>query len=91
MMSILRILVACAVLVFYLPVISGIALAIVDAAGWSAGALTTWWRLAGNVVADGIGLSATYKETMLTIWGLAALLAVGGHTLLSISLAWVYR
>src|SRR5262245_60324987 len=91
MMSILRILAACAVLVFYLPVISGIALAIVDAAGWSPGALTIWWKQAGSVAADAIGLSTTNKETMFTLWGLAALLAVVGHTLLSISRAWMYR
>ena len=91
MMSILRILAACAVLVFYLPVISGVALAIVDAAGWSPGALTTWWKQVGNVAAEAVGLSTTYKENMFTIWGLAALLSVIGHTLLSISRAWVNR
>jgi ABC-type uncharacterized transport system YnjBCD permease subunit len=85
MRVILRLLVAGAILVFYLPVISGVALAIVDASGWSPGALTGWWKYAGNMIAEGVGLSASVKESMFTIWGLAALLSVIGHTLLSIA------
>jgi hypothetical protein len=85
MRVVFRLLVAGAVLVFYLPVISGVALAIVDASGWSPGALTGWWKYAGNMIADGVGLSASVKENMFTIWGLAALLSVIGHTLLSIA------
>jgi ABC-type uncharacterized transport system YnjBCD permease subunit len=85
MMTLLRLLVACAVLVFYLPVISGVALAIIDAAGWLPGALAGWWKHIGDVIAEGIGLSAGSKESMFTIWGLAALLTVIGHTLLSIT------
>jgi len=84
-MTIIRLLVAFAVLVFYLPVISGVALAIIDAAGWLPGALASWWKSIGDVIAEGIGLSAPYKESMFTIWGLAALFAVIGHTLLSIT------
>ena len=84
-MTLLRLLIACAILVFYLPVISGVALAIIDAAGWLPGALANWWKYIGDMIADGIGLSAGYKESMFTIWGLAALLTVIGHTLLSIT------
>jgi ABC-type uncharacterized transport system YnjBCD permease subunit len=87
MRVILRLLVAGAVLVFYLPVISGVALAIVDASGWSPGALTTWWKYIGDMIAEGVGLSASIKENMFTIWGLAALLSVVGHTLVSIARA----
>jgi hypothetical protein len=87
----LRLLAAAAVLVFYLPVISGVALAIVDAAGWSPGALTIWWKHIGNVIAEGAGLSATYKENMFTIWGIAALVSVIGHTLISIARTWIHR
>jgi ABC-type uncharacterized transport system YnjBCD permease subunit len=85
MRVILRLLVAGAVLVFYLPVISGVALAIVDASGWSPGALTTWWKSIGDMIAEAFGLSASFKENMFTIWGLAALLSVIGHTLISIA------
>ena len=85
MRVVLRLLVAGAVLVFFLPVISGVALAIVDASGWSPGALTTWWKSVGDMIAEGFGLSASFKENMFTIWGLAALLSVIGHTLLSIA------
>ena len=91
MMSILRILAAGLVLVFYLPVISGVAQAIVDAAGWSPGTLTAWWKEVGTVAAETIGLSATSKETLFTAWGLAALLTVVGHTLISITTTWVHR
>ena len=84
-MAILRLLMALVVLVFYLPVISGVALAIIDAAGWLPGALASWWKELGDMIAEGIGLSAGYKESMFTIWGLAALLTVIGHTLLSIT------
>jgi hypothetical protein len=91
MLIILRLLIAFAILVFYLPVISGVALAIIDAAGWLPGALAGWWKHIGNVIADGAGLSAGYKENMFTIWGIAALLTVIGHTLLSISKAWIHR
>jgi hypothetical protein len=84
MLVVLRLLVAAAVLVFFLPVISGVALAIVDASGWSVGALTGWWKSVGDIIADGAGLSASFKENMFTIWGIAALLSVIGHTLLSI-------
>jgi hypothetical protein len=84
MLVVLRLLVAAAVLVFFLPVISGVALAIVDASGWSLGALTSWWKSVGDIIADGAGLSASFKENMFTIWGIAALLSVIGHTLLSI-------
>jgi ABC-type uncharacterized transport system YnjBCD permease subunit len=85
MLTILRLLVACLILVFYLPVISGVALAILDAAGWLPGALASWWKYAGDMIAEGVGLSASYKQSMFTIWGLAALLTVIGHTLLSIT------
>jgi len=85
MLTILRLLVACVILVFYLPVISGVALAIIDAAGWLPGALTSWWKSIGDMIAEGVGLSASYKESMFTIWGIAALLSVIGHTLLSVS------
>jgi hypothetical protein len=88
MLVVFRLLLAGAVLVFYLPVISGVALAIVDASGWSAGVLTGWWKSIGNMIAEGIGLSASVKENMFTIWGLAALLSVIGHTLLSTARAW---
>jgi len=85
MMTLLRLLIACAILVFYLPVISGVALAIIDAAGWLPGAFAGWWKSLGDMIADGAGLSAGYKESMFTIWGLAALLTVIGHTLISIT------
>ena len=85
MLVIFRLLVAGAVLVFYLPVISGVALAIVDASGWSPGALTSWWKTVGDMIAEGVGLSASFKENMFTIWGIAALLSVIGHTLISIT------
>jgi ABC-type uncharacterized transport system YnjBCD permease subunit len=85
MLIILRLLVAAIVLVFYLPVISGVALAIIDAAGWLPGTLTGWWKSIGDAIADGAGLSASYKQNMFTIWGIAALLSVIGHTLLSVS------
>jgi len=85
MLVILRLLILGAVLVFYLPVISGVALAIVDASGWSIGALTGWWKLIGDMIADGLGLSASAKGNMFTIWGIAALLSIIGHTLVSIA------
>lgn len=85
MLIILRLLVAAIVLVFYLPVISGVALAIIDAAGWLPGTLSGWWKSIGDVIADGAGLSGSYKQNMFTIWGIAALLSVVGHTLLSVS------
>ena len=85
MLVVLRLLVAAVVLVFYLPVISGVALAIIDAAGWLPGTLTGWWKSIGDAIADGAGLSASYKQDMFTIWGIAALLSVIGHTLLSVS------
>jgi ABC-type uncharacterized transport system YnjBCD permease subunit len=85
MLTILRLLVAGAILVFYLPVISGVALAIIDAAGWLPGALANWWKSIGDMIAEGVGLSASYKQSMFTIWGIAALLSVIGHTLISIS------
>jgi hypothetical protein len=85
MLTILRLLVACVILVFYLPVISGVALAIIDAAGWLPGALASWWKSIGDMIAEGVGIPAGYKESMFTIWGIAALLSVIGHTLLSIS------
>ena len=84
MLVILRLLFAVIVLVFYLPVISGVALAIIDAAGWLPGTLTSWWKYTGDVIADGVGLSASYKQNMFTIWGIAALLSIIGHTLLSV-------
>jgi hypothetical protein len=87
MLVVLRLLIAVLVLVFYLPVISGVALAIVDASGWSLGALTSLWKSVGNVVAEVVGLSASFKEDMFTIWGIAALLSVVGHTLISITRA----
>jgi hypothetical protein len=85
MLVVLRLLVLVAVLLFYLPVISGVALAIVDASGWSIGALTGWWKSIGGMIADGLGLSASFKENMFTIWGIAALLGIIGHTLVSIA------
>jgi ABC-type uncharacterized transport system YnjBCD permease subunit len=85
MMIILRLLVAAVILVFYLPVISGVSLAIIDAAGWLPGTLTSLWKYIGDMIADSAGLSAGYKESMFTIWGIAALLTVIGHTLISIS------
>jgi ABC-type uncharacterized transport system YnjBCD permease subunit len=85
MLIILRLLFAAVILVFYLPVISGVALAIIDAAGWLPGTLTSWWKDIGNMIADGAGLSAGYKQNMFTIWGIAALLSVIGHTLVSLS------
>jgi ABC-type spermidine/putrescine transport system permease subunit II len=93
-MIFLRLLVAAAVLVFYLPVISGVPLAIADAAGWpgwSPGGLTGWWKTIGNMAAEGAGLSEANKENMFVIWGFAALLAVIGHTLMSIGRAWARR
>ena len=91
MRIILRLLAACAILAFDLPVISGVALAIVDAAGWSPGSLTIWWKHIGNLIAESVGLSATYTENMFTIWGVAALLSVIGHTLVSSASAWMRR
>jgi ABC-type uncharacterized transport system YnjBCD permease subunit len=85
MRVVFRLLVAGAVLVFYLPVISGVALAIVDASGWSPGVLTSWWKSIGDMIAEGLGLSASFKENMFTIWGIAALLSIIGHTLVSIA------
>ena len=85
MLIILRLLVAAVILLFYLPVISGVAFAIIDAAGWLPGTLTGWWKSIGDAIADGAGLSASYKQDMFTIWGIAALLSVIGHTLLSVS------
>ena len=85
MLVVLRLLVLGAVLVFYLPVISGVALAIVDASGWSLGTFTGWWKSIGGTIADGVGLSASFKENMFTIWGIAALLTIIGHTLVSIA------
>jgi len=85
MLVILRLLVLVAVLVFYLPLISGVALAIVDASGWLPGALTSWWKSIGDMIADGLGLSASFKGNMFTIWGIAALLSIIGHTLVSIA------
>jgi len=38
----------------------------------------------GDMIAEGLGLSASFKENMFTIWGLAAMLSVIGHTLLSL-------
>ena len=84
MLVVLRLLVAAVILVFYLPVISGVALAIIDAAGWLPGTLTNWWKDIGDMIAEALGLSASSKENMFTIWGIAALLSVIGHTLLSI-------
>jgi hypothetical protein len=37
------------------------------------------------MIADGLGLSASFKENMFTIWGIAALLSIIGHTLVSIA------
>ena len=85
MLVVLRLLFAAVILVFYLPVISGVALAIIDAAGWLPGTLTSWWKDVGNMIADSAGLSAGYKQNMFTIWGIAALLSVIGHTLLSVT------
>jgi len=85
MLVVLRLLIAWAVLVFYLPVISGVALAIIDAAGWLPGTLTNWWKDIGDMIAEGAGLSASYKANMFTLWGIAALLAVIGHTLFSLA------
>jgi hypothetical protein len=85
MVVVLRLLIVCALLVFYLPVISGVALAIIDAAGWLPGTLTNWWKDVGGVIADGAGLPANYKANMFTLWGIAALLTVIGHTLLSLT------
>jgi ABC-type uncharacterized transport system YnjBCD permease subunit len=85
MLVILRLLIACAILVFYLPIISGVALAIIDAAGWLPGTLTNWWKDIGDMIAEGAGLPASYKGNMFTLWGIAALLTVIGHTLLSLS------
>ena len=84
-MLVVRLLVAAVRLVFYLPVISGVALAIIDAAGWLPGTLTNWWKDIGDMIAEGAGLSAGYRQNMFTIWGIAALLSVIGHTLLSVS------
>lgn len=91
MRFIFRVLAAAVVLVFHLPVISGVTLAIADATGGLPGALTGWWKYIGDVIAEGAGFSASYKENMFTIWGIAALLSVIGHTLLSISRAWMHR
>jgi hypothetical protein len=59
------------------------------------GTLTGWWKYIGDVIAERAGFSARYKENMFTIWGIiwgiAALLSVIGHTLLSISRAWMHR
>jgi|SRR5262249_21452986 len=85
MLVVLRLLIACVVLVFYLPVISGVALAIIDAAGWLPGTLTNWWKDIGDMIAEGAGLSASYKANMFTLWGIAALLTVIGHTLFSLA------
>jgi ABC-type uncharacterized transport system YnjBCD permease subunit len=85
MLVILRLLIACAILVFYLPLISGVALAIVDAAGWLPGTLANWWKDVGGIIADSAGLPASYKANMLTLWGIATLLTVIGHTLLSLT------
>ena len=52
MLIILRLLVAAVVLVFYLPVISGVAFAIIDAAGWLPGTLTNWWKDIGDMIAE---------------------------------------
>jgi hypothetical protein len=49
------------------------------------GAYTGWWKYIGDMIAEGAGLSASYKENMFTIWGIAAPLSVIGHTLLSVS------
>jgi hypothetical protein len=91
MRFIFRVLAAAVVLVFYLPVISGVMLAIADATGGLPGTLTGWWKYIGDVIAERAGFSARYKENMFTIWGIAALLSVIGHTLLSISRAWMHR
>jgi ABC-type uncharacterized transport system YnjBCD permease subunit len=85
MLVILRLLIACAILVFYLPLISGVALAIIDAAGWLPGTLTNWWKDIGDMIADSAGLPGSYKANMFTLWGTAALLTVIGHTLLSLA------
>jgi hypothetical protein len=85
MLVILRLLIACAILVFYLPLISGVALAIVDAAGWLPGTLANWWKDVGGIIADSAGLAASYKANMFTLWGIAALFTVIGHTLLSLT------
>jgi len=84
MLVILRLLVLGAVLVFYLPVISGVGLAVVDASGWSPGPLSGWWKSIGSMIADVLGLSTSFKENMFAIWGIAALLSIIGHTLVSI-------
>ena len=86
----IRVLAASVVLVFYLAVISGVTLAIADATGGLPGTLTGWWKYIGDVI-EGAGFSASYKEKMFTIWGIAALLSVIGHTLLSISRASMHR
>ena len=78
--TIFRVFAAAVVLVFYLPVISGVTLAIADATGGLPGTLTGWWKYIGDVTAEGAGFSASYKENMFTIWGIAALLSVIGHT-----------
>lgn len=91
MRFIFRVLASAVVLVFYLPVISGVMLSIADATGGSPGTLTAWWKYTGDVIAEGAGFSASYKDNMFTIWGIAALLSVIGHTLLSISRAWIHR
>ncbi|MEH2626341.1 hypothetical protein V1292_004396 [Bradyrhizobium sp. AZCC 1719] len=75
-----RVLAASGVLVFYLPVISGVTLAIADATGGLPGTLTGWWKYIGDVIAEGAGFSASYKENMFTIWGIAALQCHRSHT-----------
>jgi hypothetical protein len=87
MVVILRVLIACAILVFYLPVISGVALAINDAAGWLPGTLTGWWKDVGDVIAHGLGLPPGYKNSLFSLWGIAALLTVIGHALISLARA----
>jgi hypothetical protein len=90
MRFIFRVLAAAVVLLFYLPVISGGTLAIADATGGLPGTLTGWWKYIGDVIAEGAGF-ASHKENMFTIWGIAALLSVISHTLLSVSRAWMHR
>jgi hypothetical protein len=84
MLVILRLLIAGLVLLFYLPVISGVALAIVDASGWTAGALSSLWKYTGELLSEALGFSTSFKEDLFIVWGLAALLSVIGHALLSI-------
>jgi hypothetical protein len=63
MRFIFRVLAASVVLVFYLPVISGVTLAIADATGGLPGTLTGWWKYIGDVIAESAGFSASYKRT----------------------------